>query len=232
MVAVSLMAGYSWLMIKGVRGWLKETKGQLKNKLGDVKGTIIIMWFFIPLIVSWLVSLVVPNFQPFRLLLILPAFYLLLAKGVQEKRSLVIRNTLVFLLLSINIFSLGVYYLNPYFWREDWRGLVRYIKSEKESLVILPSETSNWPIRYYDPENEVKMVYGTSGVEKVGDLGSTIRQPAERMGEVGDKVFFIRYLVPLFDPNEKILAELDARGYTKISEISFNQIPLWEFKKK
>ena len=45
-------------------------------------------------------------------------------------------------------------------------------------------------------------------------------------------VFYIRYLVPLFDPNEKILAELKAKGYTKVNEISFNQIPLWEFKKR
>jgi len=39
-------------------------------------------------------------------------------------------------------------------------------------------------------------------------------------------------LVPLFDPKEKILQSLSDRGYNKTKEISFNQIPLWEFEKK
>lgn len=207
--------------VVGVMGFKESTK-----KKTDWE-KLIFLWFFIPLFVSWLASLVVPNYQPFRLLLILPSFYLLLVFGIQKIKPSVTQNLLVCLILLINLTSLGVYYLNPYFQREDWRGLTRYIKSKKEALVILPSETSNWPVRYYDPENEIKMVYGTTGAENVGDLGSA----SWRMGDMGDKIFFIRYLVPLFDPNEKILAELNARGYTKINEISFNQIPLWEYQK-
>lgn len=206
------------LGILGVVGF----KGSIKKKTDG--GKIILLWFFVPLIVSWLVSLVVPNYQPFRLLLILPAFYLLLALGIQKVKYSVIQNLLVSLILLINLISLGVYYFNPYFQREDWKGMVKYLKSQPNSIVILPSETSNWPIRYYDPGNEVKMVYGGTGVKEIGGLGE--------MGDLGDKTFYIRYLVPLFDPSEKVLAELGARGYTKVKEITFNQIPLWEFKKK
>jgi len=223
MVAVSLMAGYSWLMIKGVRGWLKETKGQLKNKLGDVKGTIIIMWFFVPLLISWVASLFIPNFQPFRLLLILPAFYLILAMGIegQEGQGRT-RWILTGAILLINLISLSVYYFNPYFQREDWKGVVEYIKAQPDSIAVLPSETSAWPIDYYDPRGETKLI--------------TVGKEAREMGEVGeikgDRIYYIRYLVPLFDPKEKILQSLSDRGYNKTKEISFNQIPLWEFEKK
>ncbi len=185
------------------------TRGCLKGKK-----LLIILWFFVPLGVSWLASLFVPNYQPFRLLLILPAFYLLLAVGIGSIVSKKLKWLAVLFILGVNLASLSVYYTNPFFQREDWRGLTSFLKKE-EGTVILPSDTSDWPIKYYDPKNEIKLVYGGTEINK-----------AEK------KVLFIRYLVPLFDPKENILAELSVLGYTKVKEISFNQIPIWEFEKK
>ena len=188
-------------------------KGYLKGKklLITNHQSLITLWFFVPLSVSWLASLVVPNYQPFRLILILPAYYLLTVFGINSLKPL-LKKSVIVLILFVNFVSLGAYYFNPYFHREDWRGLVNFLK-EQEGIAVLPSDNSNWPIRYYDPKNEIKLIYGVTRTDKTEG-----------------KVFFIRYLIPLFDPKENILAELSVLGYTKVKEISFNQIPIWEYE--
>ncbi len=210
---------YGFLILKACNGWLKE-------KLKDDKKLIIIGWFFVPMIVAWLVSLLIPNFQPFRLLLILPAFYLLLARGIEGlggkkwKKGIVIG-----IVLFVNLVSLSIYYFNPYFYREDWRGTVAYLSKRPDAVVLLPSETSNWPIKYYDPEGKLKLVGGVVEVGEVVQFGEI-----ENVKE--NQIYYIRYLVPLFDPGERILVKLEEQGYTKVKEISFNQIPVWEYKKQ
>jgi len=214
------------VVILGILGWLgilgMKVVKEIKNKKEDLLN-IIALWFGVPLVFSWIISLVIPNFQPFRLLLILPAFYLLLAFGANENRSFP-KYLFIALILGINLTSLSVYYLNPYFYREDWRGLVNFLKKDQQIKVVLPSTSSNWPIKYYDSASEIKMIYGVAGIEKISYLSS--------FSNLGNKVFYIRYLVPLFDPNETILKKLEESGYTKTEEVSFNQIPLWKFTKK
>lgn len=205
---------YGFLILRVIKGWIRDG-------LKDAKG-VIIAWFFVPLLTAWFLSLVVPNFQPFRLILILPAFYLFLLFGVFSFKSKALRCWLIVLVLIINLSSSAVYYFNPFFQREDWRGIVKYIKGQTGEAVILPSETSVWPIKYYDPDNQLTLVTPARRIEQV-----------KKVVEIkGDKIFYIRYLVPLFDQQEKILAELGQAGYTKVKEISFNQIPVWEFTKK
>jgi len=217
---------YGGLILKAFRGWLKE-----KSK--DDVGTVIVLWFIIPLTASWLASLFIPNFQPFRLLLILPAFYLILSMGIPAFVPPMaglragkggIKGLVIALILLINIISLSVYYFNPYFYREDWRGTVNFLKRQENVLVILPSETSNWPIKYYDKNNEIKLIGIGKGIREIGNIG--------KIGDIGNpgKIYYIRYLVSVFDPQELIMQKLNKEGYNKVSEISFNQIPVWEYR--
>jgi mannosyltransferase len=200
------------VLLAGVYGFLG---------LRAAKEKILTGWFLVPLVFAWAASLWVPNFQPFRLLLILPAFYLLLALGVGSIKSKKVRMVVTAFVLAVNFLSLFRYYSNPYFQREDWKGLVEFLKTQESSLVILPSNTSAWPIKYYDSSNRVKLVYGSEGINKVS---------SDQLPVIGDqKVWYVRYLVPLFDPEEKILQELQSSNYSKIKEISFNQISVWEY---
>lgn len=189
--------------------YYKNSKDNKKNFL-----QIILLWFFVPLLFSWLASLFVPNFQPFRLLLILPSFYLILAggiEGLEGKRGA--RWVLIGLILLINLISLGVYYKNPYFKREDWKGLTGFLKKQN-AVVYLPSETSGWPIKYYAPEGEIKL-------RSIGNVGEI----------KDDKIYFINYLTSVFDHNNLIEKKLKDEGYNKVKEYSFNQIPVWEYNK-
>jgi hypothetical protein len=210
-VAVGILGG---LGILG-RGIVREIR---KNK-GDW-GKAISLWLFLPILTAWVVSLLVPNYQPFRLLLVLPAFYLLLAWGISAFKKRKYRILAVGVILTANLLSLSVYYLNPYFQREDWRGTVRYVENRNDGMALLPSEASRWPWDYYS-EGKVQLITAVAGVGKVK---LPVSLPPAR------KIYYLRYLVPLFDSEELILKELKQKGYTRIEEKNFNQIPVWEFE--
>jgi hypothetical protein len=181
-------------------------------------------WLFIPLLIAWTASVVVPNLQPFRLLLILPAFYLLLALGIFSFKSAKLRFVATAFILIVNLFSLSRYFLNPYFHREDWRGLVNYLKSQGRSPVILPSGNSIWPILYYDPGKTLNLVTMANGFSQVSD-------PLIGVEREEDRLYYVRYLVSLFDPLEQVAKAIEDGSYQKTREISFNQIVVWEYQK-
>lgn len=186
--------------------------------------TTVSLWLLVPIISAWLLSFWLPNYQPFRLLLSLPAFYLLLSLGIQRTKS---PSSWLFglLLVIVSLTSLGVYYFNPYFHREDWRGLVHWVESQEKVVALLPSQTSSWPWSYYS-SGRSRLLPVSSGVRSVS------KTDFESLKITSPKIIYVRYLVPLFDPEEKIEGWLKEAGFVKIREVSFNQIPVWEYAKK
>lgn len=186
---------------------------------------LIILWLTIPIISAWGISLVIPNYQPFRLLFTLPAFYLLLAGGISSIRNKVVVISILILISFVSFYSLLMYDTNSYFQREDWRSAVRFLEKQKDSLVIIPSTTSDWPWRYYSSDTEVKLVAISKRAREVSDLD--LQQ--FKISNLKSKIYYIRYLQPVFDPEEKILTWLQNSGYTKERELNFNQISVWEY---
>jgi uncharacterized membrane protein len=221
LVALGLMGVYGLVSF-----W--ATLKIIKAKDYEKKGFVILVWLVLPVVIAWAVSLFIPNYQPFRLLLVLPAFYLLLVFGISTFNNKTVRSILASFVVLVNLCSVSVYYRNSYFHREDWRGVSKYVTDEN-SAVLLPSQTSDWPLKFYDTKNKLRLIYGSEGINKVSDesvRGLFINQLTNY-----DKIFYIRYLVPLFDPQEKILSELENSNYSKIKETSFNQIEVWEYEK-
>jgi len=206
---------YGWI---GGRGY----KSYKDNKFYKF----IFLWFLIPVFCSWVVSFFIPNYQPFRLLLVLPAFWLLLAFGVFSFSDMRVRNIIAGGIILINLISLGVYYFNPYFWREDWRGVVNYLKREQIPLVI-SSDTFAWPLVYYQQEKNLIAV--GKGVRKVGEEDRAgLTASLNRIK--GKKLAYTSYLADLYDPERKIPSWLKEMGFDKMKEISFNQIAIWEYR--
>jgi len=110
-----------WLLFRGIR----------RNKFFSV-------WLFVPFLLIVLLSIKLPVLAYFRLLFLLPPFYLLIA-AVAPKKWLVG-------FLCLNLISSVIYLFNPTFHREDWRGLVNTI-DKKQPVVILPAV--NAPLKYY-----------------------------------------------------------------------------------
>lgn len=220
--ALAALGLFGFLGILGGRGGIRWYRRYRGNKRYETFCLPVFLWLAVPVILSWLTSLAIPNYQPFRLLLVLPAFYLLLAMGIMVIKNEKLKTLALSFILLTSCFGLLTYFGNSYFHREDWRGLVSYLKNQERALVVLPSETSSWPIKYYDPEGRIRLVTVGKEVREIREIRET--------GEIkGEEVFYIRYLVPVFDPKELIIQKLTGSGYVKIKEISFNQIPVWEY---
>jgi len=206
------------------RGFRLKKKWQLPKLL-----LVVSLWLLLPVIMAWVISVFLPNYQPFRLLFVLPAFYLLLAWGVNSFSSVwAFRLGTAFILL-VNLISLGVYYQNPYFHREDWRGAVDYIEKQdngEKNLSLLPSYTSHWPYTYYS-QGKVSLVGLANEFKTVSreDLQSSIIIGKEN-------IFYIYYLADLFDPQSLIPNWLESEKFVKIKEVSFNQIRIQEWTAK
>lgn len=221
LVAGVLFGVFGGVGIRGGRRVIREEREKKDLYL------VILLWLTVPISMAWFLSLFVPNYQPFRLLLVLPAFYLLLAMGVASIQGRTLKAVALTFILLTSLFSLLTYYTNPFFHREDWRSLVRHVERQKVSVAILPSATSDWAWKYYSQWQLAFSV--SSGVRKVSqkDIEGIVFQPTPV-----SKVHYIRYLVDLFDPEELISTRLEELGHAKMKEISFNQIPVWVYKKK
>lgn len=216
-VAVILFLVYGAII---VRGFLKS------KKIINLKSLFIILtWLLIPILSAWLISFFIPNYQPFRLLLVLPAFYLLLVYGVSHLPTILLRCIIVGFILMINLTALIVYYKNPYFHREDWRGAVRYIESQdgKNSLALIPSKTSHWPYTYYS-KGKVPLLAVSQDIKPVKEA-DLINLSENKLFSI----YYLYYLADLFDPQGLIPNWLENQKFAKIREVSFNQIRIQEW---
>ncbi|MBU1127281.1 MAG: glycosyltransferase [Patescibacteria group bacterium] len=205
-----------------VKGFLKEKKALFQRPI-----TVIFIWLFIPVGLAFLTSFFIPNFQPFRLLLVLPAFYLILSFGLcffKEKIKIILAG----LILVVNLASAFAYFTNPYFKREDWRGLTNYIEQRQENLVVVfPSNTSDWAFRYYSSVEE-KPLSASQGFSQVTDKSA--EELILKIEE--EEIYYIRYLIPMFDPQGIFVKTLEKEGFEKTEEISFNQLLIWKFSRE
>lgn len=192
---VSLFFGY--LIIKSIKIF-KQTK-------------IIWLWLIIPIVLSAVVGLKISIFFYFRLLFVLPAFYLLVAIGISETK----KCTYLFigLVLAMNLIFTGIYLFNPRFHRENWRSLVSFIESQSgaKSITIFPSGGQMEAYRYYSK-------LGTfAGPEAINSNYQTI--------------WLMRYVQEIFDPQDSVKGKIESLEYKKTMEYDFNGVVVWKYIK-
>lgn len=214
------------LGLLGLMGWLGGW-GFYKNYKND-KYKLILIWFLLPVIGAWLISLIIPNYQPFRLILVLPAFWLLLTKGILVIKNKKVKLAITGIFLGINIWATLTYWTNSYFQREDWRGVAEYLK--KNNLpIIISSSTFNWPLIYYGVGDEtIGIIEGTRELKR--EDRARLIEKLERIDE--EKIAYTPYLADIHDREEKIPIWLEEIGFVKIEEVSFNQIPLFIYENR
>jgi uncharacterized membrane protein len=170
------------------------------------------LWFFIPLILAFILGFKLSVFSYFRLLFILPAFYLMVAKGTLSLSN-PLKTILVTMLMLINLVSSFYYLASVRLHREDWRGLVAHANanSSENSVLILPGDTQMEGFRYYRPE--IKYIAASEYENKYS------------------QIWLVRYLQPVFDPTDRIRLEMEMDGYNKQSEHDFNGVVVWKYTK-
>lgn len=186
----------------------------IKN-LKDEDHKILAFWLFIPLLLALVVSLRVPLNQPFRLLFVLPVFCLLVAYGISCLNKL--KKIATILVIAVSLFGLSLYYLNPKFWREDWRGATNFVNANltEDSLVVFA-----WP-KPFDPYKWYKGRQGVGAVENFPAGGEEVNNNLGLL-EGYNRVFVFEYLQDLSDPRRVI----DKR----LMELGFKNTNIYDFK--
>lgn len=159
-------------------------------------------WFLVPLVIGLAVSTVVPLFSYFRFLFVLPAFILLLAGGAHKSKVLTL------FIIAVSLISLSVFNLQTNFQREDWRRTTEYINSHP-GIVAMPSVAQNAPLLYYSVNSPV------------------VDSPEELTGE---RIYLLRYVQEIFDPQDQLRTTLEQKGYLRIDERHFNGIVVWTYE--
>ncbi len=211
-------------ILGGLGGW-GIMKGMKKKGARGEFYTVLLFWLMTPITIAWLASTIIPNYQPFRLLLVLPAFYLLLTSGLTSISSTVGRRIALIIILSINLFSLAVYYKNPYFWREDWRSVAGLAK-ENNLPIVISAQSFNWPLIYYRANDLIVSASAGDGILTIDRIPSFLAKIS-----LNKKLYYTPYLADLYDPERLVPTWIEKDGFVKIKEISFNQIPVWEYEK-
>lgn len=168
--------------------------------LSNAKNKFNWLWLGVPIIIGFIVSFKIPVFSYFRFLFVLPAFVLLLAEGVKNKKQ-------IGLICLISLISLIWFQINPRFQREDWRGVAGYVQNSK---VFMPSAAQSAALKYYKPEVRVNDVTNINiGQDKT--------------------VYLIRYVQEIFDQRDFLRRVLELSGYAKVEERSFNGVVVWKY---
>ena len=170
-------------------------------------------WFLGPLILSAIFGALFSGFSYFRLLFILPAFYLLIAHGAFQLKNARLKKVVMASLVLVNLVSAGIYLSNPRFHREDWRSAISFIEnnSKSNSAVVFVSKNQRDPYHYYARK-----------VPSFGPEGADLNF---------SEIWLMRYVQNIFDPNDKLRATIESRGYTKIDEKDFNGVVVWRYVK-
>lgn len=177
----------------------------------DQATKMLISWIFIPLILSFLLSFFIPVLSYFRMIFILPAFYLILSRGIVNLPKKIATPAIILICL-ISVASLLGYYLNPKFQREDWRGAVSFVSSklDNQTLVIFENNEIPAPVVYYS--NNLSHF-------KPG-LSENLRSDLENKR----KVFVFEYLEDIYDLKRIVEQKLKNLSFTQMQTFDFSGV--------
>lgn len=181
---------------------------------------LLISWIFTPLLIATVISVVIPVYNYFRVLFVLPGFIILVSVGIlsfRKKLKYIFLSTVVL----VELFCVFVYLFNPRYQREDWRGLVSFLKSQnKNSIVLFESSDTLPPFDYY-----AKGTLNVKGALKdfpvkdessIADLNYLLRNTTE--------VYLLDYLVQISDPNRLVAKKLTDLGYREMDTKDFHGV--------
>jgi len=168
------------------------------------KNAPLIFWLILPILLGILTASLLPVYQYFRVLFVLPAYLLILALGLSK-----LKYRYVIIVVALQLLSLGYYWLNPRYQHEDWRSLVNEVPSDV--VVAIPSRAQSTPLLYYNLPNKI--------IEPSRDELS------------GETIYYIRYAEDLFDVTQIGQAKLRQSGYTIVSQKTYPGLALDIYQK-
>lgn len=186
----------------------------MKN-LSNLPRNLLIAWVIIPPMIATIVSFFIPVYSYFRILFIVPGFVILIANGILSFKDK-LRYGFLAAVILIEIFCSLLYLLNPYYQRDDWKGLVNFFKSIQPEVILFESSGTLPPFDYY-------------AMGSLNAKGALKDFPAKDKGAVADlkeykEVYLIDYLVQISDPDRLVAKKLMDLGYREMDTKDFRGV--------
>lgn len=186
------------------------------------------VWFLVPIILAFVGSTIVPGFSYFRLIISLPAFYLLIGYAVSLSQN---PYKYLFPLLLLNVLFSSLYLFNKAYWREDWKASVNYVTTNSGAndivLQLFPEPFAGY--RWYTKNSGLK-AYGAT--KKLGANDEEIEMNVQSLVQNKEGVFYYEYLQDQTDPNGITKLVLKNNNFKQEKVVDFRGIGFVEYWKK
>ncbi|MDD2823006.1 MAG: glycosyltransferase family 39 protein [Candidatus Daviesbacteria bacterium] len=191
------------------------------RKVLDSRYYLILLWLLVTPILVWIFSFIIPIFSYFRLLYILPAFYIAVSVCLYRfsKTSFQI---LIFFILTFEVLLSSVYLFNVNYHREDWRGAVQFVdqKMNDDSLVIFRNSEIAAPYNYYSRFLQLAIpAYKVVPVKTKNDI-----QDLNNVLQGRTQIYLFDYLKDITDPDNILETYIEENRFKKISIDNFNGV--------
>ncbi len=203
--------------------FLNKDKFKYQKNLKSLQ--LFFLWLGLPLLLAWLVSFIVPVVRPKRVLFLLPSAYLLVSLLINVSRKRIQQwwsIGLVSILLSLNMWGVLQYHLNPNYQRENWRSLhkevvANYSPEETVTLFSYPNQFSPW--HWYDQDYFPSISTGKLYIKNVEQLSEVIKKATQYK-----YILLFDYLRDLTDPDDQLRTELWSLGFHEINTLNYPNI--------
>lgn len=185
-----------------------------RQNLKDSRLTLIWFWLIVPIGLAAILGLKLSVFSYFRLIFVLPAFFLLLASGILQLKRRFFKVGFLFV-VCVNLLASGVYLFNARFHREDWRGLVSFVEKAsegKKAMTIFVTDGQTEAYRYYSKDGKIAGPTGLTGSY--------------------EQIWLMRYVQEIFDPEDRLRKEAERMGFIKKGEYDFNGVVVWKYERE
>lgn len=202
---------YGWVLFKAIRRLDQSTK-------------LLICWLIVPTAMALLISFKVPVLAYFRMLFILPAFYLLVAHGINSTGDRLIKPVTAVIVL-VSIVSLFIYDTNSRFHRENWRGavaLTENLAKKDRAIIVLESNNLFAPFLYYSRTPDLTF----AGLKNIPakDRLDLANLEVITVDSSKEKIYLFEYLVDITDPQRLLETELKRLGYHNRQTYDFSGV--------
>lgn len=191
-------------------------------------------WLFGPITLAYLISSFIPIFAYFRLIFALPAFYLIIASATNIINWPPQTRFLLAIVLSINLVSASIYFLNPKFQRENWKDAVSWVRqnSTPQTIVLFESNSTLAPFDYYSSLSENNQLSTAGALHSFVADSQEIKKKVKTVAGDHNKIFLFQYLSGITDPQGLVFKELTTQGFVNTSTKDFPGVGfIYEFKK-
>lgn len=192
------------------------------------KRSFLMIWLFVPVFASFVISFFIPVFAYFRLLFVLGAFYLIWASAIATVNWKILTRSLLAISLAINLISASIYFLNPKFHRENWRAATSYVQNNSTPNTVVLFETNNSiaPFDYYNKSN----IKATGALDNWNPTQEQVLQNIKEITPGTDKIYLFQYLSPITDPQGLVFEELTKQNFTNTATKDFQGVGfIYEF---